>query len=259
VLSVRGLGVRFGSLDALADVDLDVPRGERRALIGPNGAGKSTLFSVVTGTRRPTSGQVLVHGQDVTRMPVHRRVGLGVATTFQHSSLFLRESALENVLLSVLRREGGGWDFLRPVRRRTDLLDRSADLLAEAGLAGREAQPAAALSHGERRQLEVAVALATRPTLLLLDEPAAGMSAAETERLTALVLDLPAEVTVLLVEHDLDVVFGVADRVTVLHLGRHLLTGTPEQVRASEEVQTAYLGTAHGEELFLDTPGRQRP
>lgn len=255
LLSVRGLGVRFGSLDALAGVDLDVTPGERRALIGPNGAGKSTLFSVVAGTRRPTSGQVLLAGNDITGTPVHRRVGLGVVTTFQHSSLFLRESALENVLLAVLREQGAGWDCLRPLRRRTQLLRRSAELLVQVGLGGREAQAAAALSHGERRQLEVAVALAAGPRLLLLDEPAAGMSPAETERLANLIRGLDPDVTVLLVEHDLDVVFDLADRVTVLHLGRHLMTGTVQEVRASDEVQQAYLGVADAGELFTDGPG----
>jgi branched-chain amino acid transport system ATP-binding protein len=252
VLSVRDIGVRFGSLQALSGVHLDLLPGERRALIGPNGAGKSTLFSVIAGTRRPTSGQVLVDGQDVTRLPVNRRVRLGVVTTFQHSSLFLRETALENVLLAVLAEQGQARGLLRPLSRRSELLARSADLLDQVGLTGREGQAAAALSHGERRQLEVGVALAARPRVLLLDEPAAGMSPAETARLAELVRSLPAEVTVLLVEHDLDVVFGIAERVTVLHLGEHLMTGSVQDVRASEEVQRAYLGDAHTDDLFED-------
>jgi branched-chain amino acid transport system ATP-binding protein len=255
LLRLAGVGVRFGHLDALADVDLDVAQGERRALIGPNGAGKSTLFSVVAGMRRPTTGQVFVEGRDVTHLPVHRRVALGVATTFQHSSLFLRETALENVLLPLLAQPDSGRmlapaQVLGSLRRRKPLLDKATDLLNRVGLGGREATAAAALSHGERRQLELAVALATSPRLLLLDEPAAGMSMAETDRLMSLLRDLPKDVTLLLVEHDLDVVFGLADRVTVLHLGRHLMTGSVEEVRASDEVQRAYLGDASADDLF---------
>lgn len=233
----------FGSFRALDDVCLTVRAGARHAIIGPNGAGKSTLFGLISGTRTVTAGSILVDGQDVTRLPVHRRVGLGVAATFQHSSLFLRESVLENVLLAVLRRDGGGLGGWRKLRARPNTIAQAHALLEQVGLPTRHEVAAAALSHGERRQLEVAVALATGPRLLLLDEPAAGMSPAETARLTELIAALPAEVTVLLIEHDLDMVFGLADTVTVMHLGRHLKTGSPDEVRASAEVQTAYLGT----------------
>ncbi|HEY9374403.1 ABC transporter ATP-binding protein [Streptomyces sp.] len=233
----------FGSFRALDDVCLTVRAGARHAIIGPNGAGKSTLFGLISGTRTVTAGSILVDGQDVTRLPVHRRVGLGVAATFQHSSLFLRESVLENVLLAVVRRDGGGLGGWRKLGARPNTIAQAHALLEQVGLPTRHEVAAAALSHGERRQLEVAVALATGPRLLLLDEPAAGMSPAETARLTELIAALPAEVTVLLIEHDLDMVFGLADTVTVMHLGRHLKTGSPDEVRASAEVQTAYLGT----------------
>jgi branched-chain amino acid transport system ATP-binding protein len=249
-LELRSVAQHFGSLKAVDDVSLSVESGSRHAVIGPNGAGKSTLFALIAGTREPSSGQVVVAGDDVTHMPEHRRASRGVVRTFQHSSLFLACTVLENVLLAAQRRHGASWSMLRPLSRRTSLHATASDLLDRVGLADRRAAAAGALSHGERRQLEVAVALATQPRLLLLDEPAAGMSPAETARFSDLVRALPDSVTVLLVEHDLDVVFELADRVTVLHLGRHLLTGTPDEVRASEEVQTAYLGAADSTDLF---------
>ncbi|WP_207782320.1 ABC transporter ATP-binding protein [Phytoactinopolyspora limicola] len=251
-VALHDITVRFGQLTALAGVSLEVPAGQRRAIIGPNGAGKSTLFSVIAGTRRPTGGRVLVDGRDITSLPVHRRVDAGVVTTFQHSSLFLRETVLENVLLAVARRARVAHRWFRPAGAYRDLLDHSATLLARVGLAGREALLAGALSHGERRQLEVAVALAAQPRVLLLDEPAAGMSPAETDRLGQLIRGLPADMTVLLVEHDLDLVFDLADEVTVLHLGEHLATAGVAEIRADENVQHAYLGTADVDELFFE-------
>nr|WSW49119.1 ABC transporter ATP-binding protein [Streptomyces sp. NBC_01001] len=243
LLELRQVSRHFGSFRALDEVSLTVRAGARHAIIGPNGAGKSTLFGLISGTLPVSGGSILVDGKDVTRLPVHRRVGLGVAATFQHSSLFMRESVLENVLLAVLRRAGGGLGGRRKVGARPKELARAHALLERVGLPTRHEVAAAELSHGERRQLEVAVALATDPRLLLLDEPAAGMSPAETARLTELIAALPGEVTVLLIEHDLDMVFELADTVTVMHLGRHLMTGSPDGVRASAEVQTAYLGT----------------
>ncbi|UUU43767.1 ABC transporter ATP-binding protein [Streptomyces sp. NBC_00162] len=243
LLELRQVSRQFGSFKAVDEVCLTVRAGARHAIIGPNGAGKSTLFGLISGTLPATSGSVLVDGQDVTRLPVDRRVGLGVAATFQHSSLFLRETVLENVLLAVLRRTGAGLGGWRKVSARAAAVEQARTLLERVGLPARHEVAAAELSHGERRQLEVAVALATEPRLLLMDEPAAGMSPAETARLTELVAALPGEVTVLLVEHDLDMVFEIADTVTVMHLGRHLKTGSPDDVRASAEVQSAYLGS----------------
>ncbi|MCM1968196.1 ABC transporter ATP-binding protein [Streptomyces sp. G1] len=241
LLELRGASRHFGSFRALDEVDLTVRAGARHAIIGPNGAGKSTLFGLISGTLPATAGTIHVDGRDVTRLPVHRRVGLGVAATFQHSSLFLRETVLENVLLAVVRRTGSR--FGSRAASRAAALAKAHELLDRVGLPSRHGLTAAELSHGERRQLEVAVALGTEPRLLLLDEPAAGMSPAETARLTELIAALPREVTVLLIEHDLDMVFELADTVTVMHLGRHLKTGSPDEVRASAEVQTAYLGT----------------
>ncbi|MBT2453363.1 ABC transporter ATP-binding protein [Streptomyces sp. ISL-86] len=243
LLELHGVSRDFGSFKAVDGVTLTVRTGARQAVIGPNGAGKSTLFGLLSGTLATTAGSIRLDGRDITRLPVHRRVGLGIATTFQHSSLFLRETALENVLLAALRRSGAGLGGLRPVRAHRTTVARAHALLDRVGLPSRHDTPAAELSHGERRQLEVAVALATEPRLLLLDEPAAGMSPAETARLTELIAALPGDVTVLLIEHDLDMVFELADTVTVMHLGKHLTTGTPDEVRASAKVQAAYLGS----------------
>ncbi|QFG69912.1 ABC transporter ATP-binding protein [Ornithinimicrobium pratense] len=255
-LRLHGLGKDFGSLSAVKDVSFDVAPGARHAVIGPNGAGKSTLFALVAGALPATAGTVMLHGDDVTKLSEHARARRGLVRTFQHSSLFLSATARENILIAVQRRHGVQGQPWRAVTRRRALLAEADEVLEQLMLQDRSGATAGSLSHGERRQLEVAVALATRPSVLLLDEPAAGMSPADTMAFQELVLGLPAEVTVLLVEHDLDLVFGVADRVTVLHLGEHLLTGDPDEVRASDAVQHAYLGAEDTSELFLeDGPG----
>jgi branched-chain amino acid transport system ATP-binding protein len=251
-LGLEAVSQHFGSLKAVDDVTFSVADGSRHAVIGPNGAGKSTLFALVAGTRPATAGRVLLHGDDISTLSEPRRVAAGVVRTFQHSSLFLSCTALENVVLAVQRRQGFSWSMLRPLRRRGELLDEAFGFLEQVGLSDRHNAAAGSLSHGERRQLEVAVALACQPTVLLLDEPAAGMSPRETARLGRTIRALPSTVTVLLVEHDLDLVFDIADTVTVLHLGRHLLTGTPEEVRASPEVQEAYLGAGDSSDLFVE-------
>lgn len=251
-LSVEGLSKHFGSLKAVQDVTFAVRAGSRHAVIGPNGAGKSTLFALIAGALPATSGRVRLHGDDVTSMAEHARAHRGLVRTFQHSSLFLSATARENVLLAVQRRHGVQASPWRAVTRRRALLDEVDQVLGQLGLMDRAGAHAGALSHGERRQLEVAVALATSPSVLLLDEPAAGMSPADTHAFQQIVLGLPQDITVLLVEHDLDLVFGLADTVTVLHLGEHLITGEPEQVRASEAVQQAYLGAEDTSDLFVE-------
>jgi branched-chain amino acid transport system ATP-binding protein len=247
-LRCTGLRRSFGALTAVDDVELEVAPGARHALIGPNGAGKSTLFKLVTGTMGAQAGTVELAGRDVTRQSEVTRSRLGMSQTMQHASLFPSMTALETVALAAARHEGGRIGLLP--RRRPRVWARAEELLGEVGLADRPHVRVPALSHGERKQLEVALALACRPTLLLLDEPAAGMSQAESARLVALLSALPPEITVLFVEHDLDLVFSVADAVTVLHLGRVLLSGTPDDVRASDAVREAYLGTGRREELF---------
>jgi branched-chain amino acid transport system ATP-binding protein len=252
LLETVGLTRRYGSLLALDRVSLAVAAGARHAVIGPNGAGKSTLFGLVTGSLRPSAGRVLLDGQDVTRRPDHARARAGMAKTFQHSSLFSSLSVLDNVALATQRAAGRGMAMLRPAARHRDLQERAMAQLELVGLAGRSSTPAAALSHGERRQLEVALALATSPRLLLLDEPTAGMSAADSARFAELIESLGTAVTVLIIEHDLDVVFRLASRVTVLHLGRVLADGTPGQVRVDESVRRAYLGDAALDDLFTE-------
>ena len=253
VLSCAGLARAFGALRAVDGVELALPAGARHALIGPNGAGKSTLFQLLAGGLRPTAGRVFLDGRDVTRLSDAPRARLGIGQTFQHSSLFLSMTAAENVALAAERVLGAPWS---PLPRRRRALDQRVDQLLDAvDLAARRGVPVAALSHGECRQLELAVALATAPRVLLLDEPAAGMSPAESERFAALIHRLPADVTLLFVEHDLDLVFRLATRVTVLHLGKLLVSGTPEEVRGSAEVQEAYLGTGKREDLFVTDAG----
>jgi branched-chain amino acid transport system ATP-binding protein len=248
VLACAGISRSFGALRAVAGVDLEVAPGARHALIGPNGAGKSTLFKLITGVLRPHAGSVSFEGRDVTRASEVRRCRLGMSQTLQHSSLFPSMTAAATVALAVQRHAGSRIPVVP--RRQADVHDRSEQLLADAGLEGRGGVAVPALSHGERKQLEVALALACRPRLLLLDEPAAGMSPAESRRLVELLAGLPSEITVLFVEHDLDLVFELADAVTVLHLGKVLLSGSPEQIRASDAVREAYLGAGRREELF---------
>ena len=228
LLEVEGLTRRYGSLVALDGVSLSVAAGARHAVIGPNGAGKSTLFALVTGSLRPSAGRITFDGQDVTRRPDHARARAGMGKTFQHSSLFTSLPVLDNVAMATQRVAGLGMAMLRPAGR------------------------LAAVREQAMRQLEVAVALATSPRLLLLDEPTAGLSAADSARFAELVVSLGQAVTVLLIEHDLDVVFRLATHVTVLHLGRVLADGTPGEVRADETVQRAYLGDAALDDLFLE-------
>jgi branched-chain amino acid transport system ATP-binding protein len=248
-LTCVGVSRSFGALRAVDDVDLAVAPGARHALIGPNGAGKSTLFRLVTGTMRADAGRIELAGRDVTGLSEVKRSRLGMSQTLQHSSLFASMTAAETLTLAVQRHDGSTISVFP--RRRPHLRERAEELLADVGLGGRGDTVVPSLSHGERKQLEVALALACRPGLLLLDEPAAGMSAAERARLVELLSGLPAEITVLFVEHDLDLVFALADAVTVLHLGQVLLSGTPDDVRGSEAVREAYLGAGRREELFL--------
>jgi branched-chain amino acid transport system ATP-binding protein len=247
VLQCQGLMCSFGALKAVNDVSLAVAPGARHALIGPNGAGKSTLFKLITGLLRSDGGTVELAGQDVTKASEVRRCRLGISQTLQHASLFPTMTVAENVVLATQRHAGR--ISLLP-RRQKAVHALAEDLLAQVGLKGRGAVTVGALSHGERKQLEVALALACNPKLLLLDEPAAGMSAAERGRLVELITELPASITVLFVEHDLDLVFELADTVTVLNLGQVLLSGEPGQVKASEEVRKAYLGAGSRKELF---------
>lgn len=247
-LTGTGLRCEFGALAAVDGVDLSIEHGARHAVIGPNGAGKTTLFRLLSGASRATAGRVELAGRVVTRLSEPARTRLGLAQTFQHSSLFESLTGHENVALAAQRHSGHPW---WPLPHRQRRVGRTVEeLLARVGLAERAGDPAGELSHGERRHLELAVALACQPRVLLLDEPAAGMAPAESDRFAELIEALPAELTVAFVEHDLDLVFRLADQVTVLHLGRVLASGRPEQVRTDTAVQQAYLGTGDRTQLF---------
>jgi branched-chain amino acid transport system ATP-binding protein len=245
-LRVDDVRRHFGGLRALNGVTLAVRDGERLAVIGPNGAGKTTLFNVIAGELPPTAGRINLGGEDVTRRRPYDRVARGLARTFQKNNLFLGLSVFENARLAVQRRRGAGFRILVPAARLVEVNEETIELLARLGLAERAATPARELSYGEQRQLEVAVALACRPRILLLDEPTAGMSPAETVEMVELIKALPREVTLLIIEHDMDVVFAIADRVVVLHYGEVLAEGTPESVRNDPNVLAVYLGTSPG-------------
>jgi branched-chain amino acid transport system ATP-binding protein len=248
-LSCVDLCRHFGALRAVDGVALALPEGARHALIGPNGAGKSTLFRLLAGGLGPSAGRVFLHGHDITRTTETRRAQLGIAQTFQHSHLFLSMTAAENVRLAVERVLGRPY---WPIPRVSPVIEaRVTALLDEVGLHDRGGVPATALSHGERRRLELAVALATQPRVLLLDEPAAGLSSAESAHLGALLARLPPSLTLLFVEHDLDLVFRLASSITVMHLGAVLMSGTPDEVRLSPQVEEAYLGSGRRQGLFL--------
>jgi branched-chain amino acid transport system ATP-binding protein len=249
VLRCTGLSRSFGALKAVHDVTLGVGAGSRHALIGPNGAGKSTLFKLIAGTLRSDAGTVALDGRDLTGLSEVKRCRIGVSQTLQQASLFASMTAIESVALAIQRHDGSRISIFP--RRGRELRAKAHELLVAVGLAERTAVAVPALSHGERKQLELALALACRPRLLLLDEPAAGMPLADRVRLVRLLRTLPPRITLLFVEHDLDLVFALADRVSVLHLGRLLLTGTPDEIRTSGAVQEAYLGTARREELFF--------
>ena len=239
MIETRELRREFGGIKALAGVSLKVSEGERRAIIGPNGAGKTTLFNVLTGELEPTAGEVRLAGENVTGRRPHELARRGVARMYQRNELFDPLSARDNVAIAVAAAAGPYRPFRSPPASELVAAD---DLLERVGLGARAAVPARALSHGERRQLELAVALARRPRVLLLDEPTAGMSPAETGRITELIASLDRSLTLVIVEHDMDVVFRLAERITVLHEGRVIAEGTPAQVRGDTLVNEVYLG-----------------
>jgi branched-chain amino acid transport system ATP-binding protein len=242
LLQIESLVKRFGGLVATDSLSLDVQPGEVHALIGPNGAGKTTLIAQLSGFLKPDSGRVLFDRQDITGLPAAARVRLGLARSFQITSVLRDFSALDNVALAEQARQGHSFRFWRPARSDAALRNPGMLALQEVGLADRADTPAASLSHGEQRQLEVAMALASDPRLLLLDEPMAGMGPEESARMVALLRRLRGQRTMLLIEHDMDAVFALADRITVLVYGRAIATGTPAEIRANPEVRTAYLG-----------------
>ena len=242
LLAVRGLSKRFGGLLASDRIDLDVVRGETHAIIGPNGAGKTTLIGQLAGDLRPDAGAIRFAGRDVTGFDAPRRSRLGLARSFQITSIFRDFSALDNVALAVQAHRGGNFRFWRSARDERALREPARVVLDSVGLGTRAGVLAAHLAHGEQRQLEIAMALATEPRLLLLDEPVAGMGLEESQRMVRLLGTLKDRITIVLVEHDMDAVFSLADRISVMVYGRIIATGTPPEVRSNEQVRRAYLG-----------------
>ena len=242
LLQIEGLTKRFGGVVASDRIALEVPQGELHAIIGPNGAGKTTLIGQLTGEITPDAGRIRFDGRDITVLPGWRRSVLGLARSFQITSLFPDFSVLDNVALAVQVRAGHSFRFWRDARSEAELRDPARAALARVGLGGRADAIVASMSHGEHRQLEIAMALATRPRMLLLDEPMAGMGPEESARMVELLRQLKQDLTILLIEHDMEAVFALADRITVLVYGRVIAAGTPEEIRANAEVRNAYLG-----------------
>ncbi|HMB09599.1 ABC transporter ATP-binding protein [Saliniramus sp.] len=242
VLQLRNLRKSYGALKVTDDVSLDVARGELHAVIGPNGAGKTTLIHQISGIAPSDEGRILFEGEDVTALAMHQRVARGLARSFQITSILPGFTALENVAMAVQARTGTSFSFFGDPAREQALTMPAMEALAIVDLAARADIPAGELSHGEKRQLELAVALATQPTMLLLDEPLAGTGREESERVVATLESLKVQYTILLIEHDMEAVFALADRVSVLVYGRIIASGPPDQVRADPEVRKAYLG-----------------
>jgi branched-chain amino acid transport system ATP-binding protein len=243
---LRGVGRRYGGLHAVRDVDLDVAHGERRAILGPNGAGKTTLFNCISGDVATSSGTIEFDGQDTTGYPPPYRTKMGMARTYQKSRLFLGLTVEDNLYLGVLGVKPG---HLRPFGSRSRdeaMRARARELAASVGLSGKISALVGALSHGEQRQLEVAMAQTSDPKLMMLDEPASGLSRGERIALTDLLLALDPSITLIIIEHDMDVALRVAQSVTMMHDGRKVIEGTPDEIRASQLVHDLYLGTSHG-------------
>ncbi|MCI0545829.1 MAG: ABC transporter ATP-binding protein [Candidatus Rokubacteria bacterium] len=241
-LDVTGLRKAFGGIHAVDGVSIRVPAGQRHAIIGPNGAGKTTLFGCLTGALRASGGRIALFGRDVTNLAEHRRAAMGVGRTYQITNVFPALTVLENVLLALNGRSPRRWVMHRPVERYADAREQSMTALERIGLGGRSHVPARLLSYGERRQLELALALVGQPRVLLLDEPAAGLAPAERVRVAETIAAIDRGVTVVLIEHDMRIALGLADHVTVLHRGRVIVEGAPAAVQSDAQVREVYLG-----------------
>jgi branched-chain amino acid transport system ATP-binding protein len=242
VLRTEALTIRFGGLTALNKVNLEIQRGEIRAIIGPNGAGKSTFFNCVTGVLRPTSGRILLNGADITGLPPNLISRAGIARSYQITNILPNATTLENVRIAAQSRRHG-WNMLRNYREFRDIIEKAEAVLASVGLASKADELASNLSHGEQRNLEIGIALATEPQLLCLDEPTAGMSAAETHDTIQLVREIAKNLTILIVEHDMPLVMDLADRITVFHYGEILAEGPPAEIQNNPRVLEVYLKT----------------
>ncbi len=241
-IKTSDLSKHFGGILAVHEISLSVESGERHAIIGPNGAGKSTLFDLIAGECVPTQGNVYLDGQEITALPVHQRANMGLGHTFQRNNLFMGLTVFENVRLAVQHQQRINHHWFRSVTTFAELRDRCDSILSQVGLLPIKENSVNMLAYGQQRALEIALALATNPTVLLLDEPTAGMSPAETIEMTQLIHTLPRSLTMMIVEHDMDVIFSLADRITVLHYGQVISQGIPDKVRADPLVQEIYLG-----------------
>jgi branched-chain amino acid transport system ATP-binding protein len=242
ILETKGLYHDFGGLEVLFNVNLQVEEGERLALIGPNGAGKTTLFNVITGNYHPSRGQVFFKGKEVTRAKPHQLARVGLGRSFQITSTFTRLTAFQNIRQAVLSKRGIRFQMFRFLDRMQDITRETEEVLKRINLDGERDVPAGMLSYGKHRSLEISLALATDPDLVMLDEPTAGMSRDETHNAVELIRRLTEGKTVVIIEHDMDVVFSLADRITVLHYGEILATGPPAEIRENQAVKDAYLG-----------------
>lgn len=241
-IELVGITKIFGGLRALDNVSVRVPVGERRAVIGPNGAGKTTLFNCIAGSLSPSKGKSLLFGQDVTSLPEHKRIAMGLGRTYQITNVFHRLTVLENVLLAVQGTQKQKWIFHRTIGSFPRSLEKAMEQLARIGLDHRRDLPVQQLSYGEQKQLEFALALASDPKVILLDEPASGLAPSERQRIADLISHLPRDITVILIEHDVEMALGLADQVAVLHQGRLILDDKPEAVRLNPEVKEVYFG-----------------
>jgi branched-chain amino acid transport system ATP-binding protein len=244
VLSLSGVTRDYGGLRAVDNVSLDVMQGERRAVIGPNGAGKTTLFKLISREDRLTSGTINYMGRDITRLSSHKAARMGLGRTYQITRIFSALTVEENLILAAQGVRAGKFSMLRPVSSHRDVLSKAHEAIQRSGLRRVAKSTAAELGHGEQRQLELAIAMAGDPQVLLLDEPGAGLSAAERSSMRELVAGLPDDITVLLIEHDMELALGLADFVTCLHNGKTVATGTPDEIKSNREVQDIYLGRA---------------
>jgi branched-chain amino acid transport system ATP-binding protein len=241
-IQTESLSKSFGGLHAVVDVSLTIAPGERRVLIGPNGAGKTTLFHCITGTHRPTSGRVRLFGRDISNLAENRRTALGMGRTFQISNICTDLSVRENLQLAALGNDRRKWVMYRSADSFSDIADRVEQSLRHIGLAARADELVKFLSYGERRQLELALALNSDPRVLLLDEPCAGLSPSERQSFSRIISALPRDITLVMIEHDIDIALALADRVTVLHRGRVIFDGTPGEVQKDEQVREVYFG-----------------
>ena len=246
ILSISELSKTFGGVIATDDLSLDIEQGELHAIIGPNGAGKTTLIAQLSGEIFPDNGRIVFQEKNITMLPPYKRSHLGIARSFQITSLMLEMNVIDNVALATQANEGHSYKFWKSARDDLDLRQSAMHALKEVGLEGRKFEKVQNLSHGEHRQLEIAMALATQPHLLLLDEPMAGMGAEEGKKILKILKKLKKRKTILLIEHDMDVVFALADRITVLVYGRAIASGSPQSIKTDERVREAYLGTEGG-------------